>query len=156
MFEFNATFIIAMFSFVVFIMIMNAILYKPVLKVINERQTYIDDNLNAAQNSKTKAKSILDDKECRLNEASAKSKQIVSSRVLEENEKAKCLTESAKAESLQSINSAKKALQNEEIQTAEALVPNIKALAENISAKILGETTSTENVDYDYINKVLK
>ena len=58
MFEFNATFIIAMFSFVVFIMIMNAILYKPVLKVINERQTYIDDNLNAAQNSKTKAKSI--------------------------------------------------------------------------------------------------
>ena len=156
MFEFNATFLIAMFSFVVFIMIMNAILYKPILKVINERQTYIDDNHNAAQNSKTKTKNILDDKENRLNEASAKSKHIVSSKVQEENEKAKVLTESAKRESLQSILSAKETLHNEERQTADALVSNIKELAENISAKILGETTSIENVDYDYINKVLR
>ena len=156
MFEFNATFLIAMFSFVVFIMIMNAILYKPIQKVINERQTYIDDNHNAAQNSKTKAKSILDDKESRLNEASAKSKHIVSSRVQEENNRAKGLTESAKAKSLQSISSAKEALRNEEIQTADMLVSNIKDLAENISSKILGESTSIENVDYDYINKVLR
>ena len=46
MFEFNATFLVAMISFVVFIIIMNAILYKPILSIIEERQAYIDKNNN--------------------------------------------------------------------------------------------------------------
>ena len=156
MFEFNATFLIAMISFVVFIIIMNAILYKPILSIISERQSYIDGNLNAAQNSKTKAKNILDEKTQRLNEASAKSKHIIASRVQKENDDAKNLTDKAKADSQLSINSAKASLHNEEIETTNALKDNVKSLAENISSKILGENIAIDNVDYELISKVLK
>ena len=38
MMEFNATFLIAMLSFVVFIMIMNAIFYNPILSIIRKRE----------------------------------------------------------------------------------------------------------------------
>ena len=41
MLEFNATFIAAMFSFVVFIFVMNAIFYEPVLSVLKKRDDYI-------------------------------------------------------------------------------------------------------------------
>lgn len=156
MFEFNATFLIAMISFVVFIIIMNAILYKPILSIIAQRQNYIDDNNSAAQNSKKQAQSILDDREQQINNAFAKSKEIVSSRVLKENETAKNLTDKAKAESLNSINAGKAILQKEELQTSNALKTNVKELAEKISSKILGENITIDNVDYNYIDKVLK
>ena len=44
MIEFNATFLIAMLSFVVFILIMNAIFYQPVLNIIRKRDDYINSN----------------------------------------------------------------------------------------------------------------
>ena len=44
MVEFNATFLIAMLSFVVFIMIMNAIFYNPILDIMRKREEYINSN----------------------------------------------------------------------------------------------------------------
>ncbi len=156
MFEFNATFLIAMISFVVFIIIMNAILYKPILSIISKRENYIDENLNAAKNSKEKAQGILDEKETKLAESSLQSRQIISGRVQQENDKAKRLTEEAKTTTQKNIASAKENLRNEEVQTTNSLSGNIKELAESISEKILGEKTSIDNVDYELISKVLK
>lgn len=44
MIEFNATFIAAMLSFVVFMFIMNAIFYNPILNIIRKRESYIEKN----------------------------------------------------------------------------------------------------------------
>ena len=99
---------------------------------------------------------ILDDKEKRLNEASAKSKKIISERVQKENENSTAITEKTKAESLADISSAKDELLNESIQTTEVLKTNIKDLAEKISEKILGENFAIENFDNEIIDKVLK
>ena len=49
MFEFNATLIVAMFSFVVFMFIMNAIFYRPILNIIRKRENYVNDNYEAAK-----------------------------------------------------------------------------------------------------------
>ncbi len=49
MIEFNATFIVSIVSFVVFIFIMNLIFYKPVLSIIRKREEYIIDNNNEAK-----------------------------------------------------------------------------------------------------------
>lgn len=156
MFEFNATFLVAMISFVVFIIIMNAILYKPILSIIEERQAYIDKNNNDAIDSKNKIQNILDDKEKRLNDANIESKKIISERVQKENENSTVITEKTKAESLADISSAKDELLNESIQTTEVLKTNIKDLAEKISEKILGENFAIENFDNEIIDKVLK
>ena len=156
MFEFNATFLVAMISFVVFIVIMNAILYKPILSVIEERKKYIDANNNSATESKNKIQNILDDKEKRLNEASIQAKKIISDRVEKENNNALNITEKAKAESIADITSAKDELSKEANETKEILKSNIKDLAENISYKILGENFVIENVDNEMIDKVLK
>ena len=49
MFEFNATMIVAMFSFIVFMFLMDAIFYKPVLNIIKKRESYINSNYNRSQ-----------------------------------------------------------------------------------------------------------
>ena len=156
MLEFNATFIIAMISFVIFIFIMNWIFYKPILGIIEERQKFIDDNYNDAQNSKNKADSLLQEKDDRLNKTLIESRKIVSDKINEANEKSQSLTNQAKQTSKNKIDEAKKHLSEEENQTTEALKSNVKDIAENISSKILGENFHIDNVDYDIVNKVLK
>ena len=156
MFEFNATFLIAMVSFVLFIIIMNKVLYEPILSVINERQDYIDKNNNAALDSKNMSKSILDDKEKKLNDAAIASKKLISERVIQENNTSAKLTEDARIKSLSDIDSAKKDLQHEVEQTNEALKNNVKDLAENISSKILGENITIDTVDDELIDRELK
>lgn len=156
MFEFNATFLIAMVSFVLFIIIMNKVLYEPILSVINERQDYIDKNNNAALDSKNMSKSILDDKEKKLNDAAIASKKLISERVIQENNTSAKLTEDARIKSLSDIDSAKKDLQHEVEQTKEALKNNVKDLAENISSKILGENITIDTVDDELIDRELK
>ena len=49
MIEFNATFIVAMISFVVFIFIMNIIFYRPILLIIKKREEYLESNYNEAK-----------------------------------------------------------------------------------------------------------
>lgn len=62
MLEFNATFLVSMISFIVFIIIMNAIFYKPILGVIEEREKFINDHYNDAKILKTKLKACLSKK----------------------------------------------------------------------------------------------
>ena len=155
MLEFNATFIVSMVSFIIFIMIMNTIFYKPIFRVINERQNFIDEHNNDAENSREQAKDLLIQKENRLNRALSESKKIVSDKVLATNCEAKAITEKAKAETAEKIQTAKENIKVQELNTSGALKNNIKDLAEVISSKILGENVIIENIDNDEINKVL-
>lgn len=156
MLEFNATFIVSMISFIIFIIIMNQIFYKPILKAINERKSFIDGNYDDAKHSKEQADSILIQKDERLNQTLNETKKIVSDKVNEANEAALSMTGKAKENSQNSIDEAKTSLHNEELETTNALKNNVKDLAENISSKILGTNTKIENIDHDFVNKVLK
>lgn len=155
MLEFNATFIVSMVSFIIFIMIMNTIFYKPIFKIINERQNFIDEHNNDAKNSREQAKDLLTQKENRLNRALSESKKIVSDKVLATNCEAKAITEKAKAETAEKIQTAKENIKVQELNTSGALKNNIKDLAEVISSKILGENVTIDNIDNDEIHKVL-
>ena len=54
--EFNATFLIAAISFVVFTIIMNAIFYKPLQKIVDERQKFTEDTNAEAKANKHEQK----------------------------------------------------------------------------------------------------
>ena len=85
----------------------------------------------------------------------SESKKIVSDKVLATNCEAKAITEKAKAETAEKIQTAKENIKVQELNTSGALKNNIKDLAEVISSKILGENVIIENIDNDEINKVL-
>ena len=58
MIEFNATFLVAMLSFVVFIMIMNAIFYRPILNIMRKRDEYINSNYEEAKELSEQAEKL--------------------------------------------------------------------------------------------------
>ena len=59
MLEFDATAIVIAISFIVFMLIMNAIFYKPLLKLQDEREDYIENNKQQAQNYQNEAQGLL-------------------------------------------------------------------------------------------------
>ena len=58
MIEFNATFLVAMLSFVVFIMVMNAIFYRPILNIMRKRDEYINSNYDEAKELSEQAEKL--------------------------------------------------------------------------------------------------
>ena len=73
--EFNATFIVAFISFVIFIIIMNYILYKPINGIVEKRKNIIDENYSLAQKNSEKSKAILQDRLDKLDNARSRAKE---------------------------------------------------------------------------------
>ena len=61
--EFNATFLVSAISFIVFTFIMNAIFYKPLTSIIEERENFINKAIDDAKNSENIASNLLKNKE---------------------------------------------------------------------------------------------
>lgn len=153
--EFNATFLVSAISFLVFTFIMNLIFYKPLEKIINERQSLIDGNYAEAENSKKTATTIRSERERKLGDTLKESKKIISDKVNEANNNSKTLTGEAKTYSAEQINSAKSNLNDEALKTSEEMKLRVKDLAEILSAKVLGTHTTITNNDTDLINRIL-
>ena len=79
--EFNATFLISAISFILFTLIMNKIFYKPLERVMDERQKFIDDTKSDAEKSNLKAQAIINDREERLTKSAADSKKLVADKI---------------------------------------------------------------------------
>lgn len=152
MLQFNATFLVAMFSFILFIIIMDRILYKPISKIVNEREDFINKNYKEAQENTAETERIHKDREQKLLKSKADSRKIISEKVDAARKEAKMRTEAAVHKSREEITRAKENLNAEEVKTQEKLQSSVPALAEAITEKLLGQKFSIDNSEL--INKV--
>lgn len=136
--EFNATFLVSIISFVLFTLIMNKIFYRPLGKIITERQNFLDKAYSDAKISNDKADAINKDRDEKLQNSLNNSKQVIAQSTTEANNSASELTQNAKQNSKERIISAKNELQREEKMLDDSLEPHIKTLAYKIASKIMG------------------
>ncbi len=146
--EFNATIIVSAVSFIVFIIIMNTILYRPILRIIDERNGFIDSNIEESNSLKEKAKAILQEKEARIKEAHKAAKNTVAQGVESSKNSSSQSVSEAIAASREKIEAEKLRLAQEEGGAKEALKANVFDLAKGISEKLLGQ--EVHNFEYDH------
>ena len=150
--EFNATFLVSIVSFLLFVGIMNKIFYIPLTDVIAKRNDLLDANYSDAKKFDDDARAILTDRDNRLGEADTKSRKLISDRIESENSKGKALTDEASKKSAQDIKSRKAALEQEKEAAAPVLNSKVIGLAESIASKVMGmdvkipETVSLDGV----------
>ena len=137
--EFNATFIVSMVSFILFTILMNKILYRPITQIVEEREKLINDNLQDAEISKTKAEEIYAGKEKRLNDVALENKRLMSEKLAEVNTQAKNQTTEAKKNSIDSINTAKSEIAQKTATLEDEMNARVDEFANGITAKILGD-----------------
>lgn len=75
--EFDGTFIFALISFIIFVLMMNIILYKPITKIMDERQKFYDKNKNTADLSKQGTDEVLKNKEAEILSAKLEASNIL-------------------------------------------------------------------------------
>ena len=156
MLEFNATFLIAMFSFVVFIFIMNAIFYNPILRIIRQREDYVNSNYEDAKRFDASAKEFTDTRSAKLEQTQKECRhdirQIVSVAHSKANDKISVARENTK----NIIREKKEALMNVG-DNLKATVKDtvVRDLASKITSKLLGQDVSLNDFDSETINKVM-
>jgi len=153
--EFNATFLISAISFVVFTFIMNAIFYKPLTEIIEEREKFINKTLDDAKNSQNIAQELLKNKEETLCKTAEETRQILSTATEDANSKGNELTLEAKRQAQYKIDEAKNNINSETEFTYSELKTRVKELAEDIASKILKEEIHITEVNNELIDRIL-
>ncbi|DAB26521.1 TPA: hypothetical protein CPT85_01350 [Candidatus Gastranaerophilales bacterium HUM_21] len=154
--EINATILVSAISFIVFIFIMNKILYKPVLEIMEKRQNYIDANKNEADEHHKKAQQLLVDKDARVAEAQRTSRDIVASKAdAIKEEKSKVLNDT-KDSVTSYFSEQKQNLAHQKDEAAANMKYDVADLANRLTTKLMGEGIAFEPVGEQEVEEVMK
>ena len=154
--EINATILVSAISFIVFIFIMNKILYKPVLEIMEKRQNYIDASKNEADEHHKKAQQLLVDKDARVAEAQRTSRDIVASKAdAIKEEKSKVLNDT-KDSVTSYFSEQKQNLAHQKDEAAANMKHDVADLANRLTTKLMGEGIAFEPVGEQEVEEVMK
>ena len=154
--EFNGTFLVAFISFIVFTIIMNLILYKPISDIVAKRKKYIDSNYGEAQDNSDKSQAIYADRENQLSKAKNTAIENVTKKTKAANAQKDEQTAVAKNEAQKFIDDTRVYYLNATRDAKNYLRTEIVTLAQAISNKFLSAEEHIENVDEDIINNILQ
>lgn len=136
--EFNATFLVSMFSFIVFVFLMNRLFYAPITKIINEREMLMASNYNDAQEMSDKANGLIKERDEKLSAAETSARKTIAESIQEFNAKSKETISDAAEKSSSEIANKKLELKQEYSEAQAVLNLQIESLAEAVAEKVLG------------------
>lgn len=77
MLEINGTLIAVVINFIILIYVLQYFLYKPVMKVLEDRKSYIDRTLSESEAKMTAASSFIEDGREAINKANLSAKNVI-------------------------------------------------------------------------------
>ncbi len=153
--EINATILVSTISFICFIFIMNAILYKPVMEIMAKRQSYIDDNKQDAAENHKKANILIEDKNTRVADAQRKSRDIVASKAdAIKEEKSKIINDVKQNTSLY-FDEQKQSLAVQKDELSHQMKGDVADLANRLTTKLMGVGVSFQPLNEQDLDRVI-
>lgn len=153
--EFNATFLVTIISFIVFVFLMNKILYAPVLNIMEERNNFVNGNYNSANENDAKSEELINQKEEKLSDAKneARGKYIEALNGYK-NKKSEMVAE-AQNSAKDELEQAKADLQRLSDDVKNGLKASMTDLANDIVEKVIGYRSDVNGFDDNAVNEVL-
>jgi F-type H+-transporting ATPase subunit b len=138
--QLNFTLFIQLANFLILLLILNAILYKPILAKIRERDARIQGDRDKAAHLEQK----VTDQEKRHQEELAKARQIASEEkknlMAEAKKKEVDILSGARAESTKIVDDMKASIRDQAEQARKTLKAEMAPLANSITEKLLGRS----------------
>lgn len=138
MLELNKWFFVLLINFLILLYILNIILFKPILKILKERDASIKDNLNAAKEMEQKREEAIARMNQELLEARVKAKEIFEGIRKEGLEKQRALIEDANRQALELIEKAKGEIRVEAEKARQKLRADVDKFSDEIVRKLVG------------------
>ncbi len=151
--EFDATFLIAVISFVVFTVIMNKIFYAPILKIMQERQNIVEDNYRSAKDTKAETEKKKDYHTQELENTRDEARLKVSSATKEFKQAHSKEISEYKETVFGKVSEERENLKNSAIEAKEVLKDNIVDIAKEISSVLLGNDINSVSINKSQIKE---
>ena len=153
--EFNGTFLATIITFLVFVYVMNRILYAPILGIMEERENFINGNYKIAEENNAKSDALTEERKEKLDNAKNSARENYletienyktqkSDTVSEAQDSSKNDVDKANAELADLSNDVKNGLKN-----------YMNDLANDIVEKVIGYRSSSQGFDDAKVNEIL-
>lgn len=137
LFDFNATLPLMMIQFLMLMFILNALFYKPVACVLDERADYIRNSLTTASTYLVKANELTEKYEKALTESRKQAQSIISNAQKEAQNIVAENIQQAQQEAENLVNEASEQLNIQKEQVLKTLEDQVDILSDKIKAKLL-------------------
>ncbi|GAB6065538.1 ATP synthase F0 subunit B [Aquifex pyrophilus] len=135
----NATLLVQLVIFVIFMLILNNIYVKPYMDIIESRENLIRKNLSEAEKLRNEAKSYLGEATRILEEAKKEADAIIENSRKEAEQEARSIIEKAERETEEEIKKAVEEIRKSLEEEKKKLEKSVVDIAKTIVKKILRE-----------------
>ena len=153
--EFNGTFLVTIITFIVFVLLMNKVLYAPILNIMEERKNFIDANYKSAENNEAKITSIKEEKESLLADTKETAKDKYNEKLSDYKNKRAEIVSEAQNSAQEELEKSKIELLNLSNEVKEELKGSMTNLANDIVEKIVGYRSEIQEFDNQKVDEIL-
>lgn len=134
----NTTVVIQIAIILVLMFLLNTLLFKPMMRVLNERRARTVGRRERAAQAVSQAETIMKDYQTRISEARTEADKVRVELVRQgEAERAK-ITDAASAEAEKTVTEVKAKVAAESVSARQALKAEVDAIARSMAEKIVG------------------
>nr|QUE29179.1 AtpG [Erythrotrichia welwitschii] len=137
LFDFNATLPLMVLQFLVLMTLLNAIFYKPIAQVLDDREEYVRSSLSKASDDLLKADELVSQYEQDLADARKSAQQIISIAKKDAQEVVSKRLQEAQKEAETLVSAASEQLNEQKKNALQSLESQVDALSDQIKAKLL-------------------
>ena len=153
--DFNGTFLAVIITFILFVFVMNKILYAPILGIMEERRKVIDSNYKDAKDNDKKSEELTAEKEGELNTAKNNAREKYLSAIDEFRQERQSKIESAQVSEKQELERSNDELAHLSDEVKNGLKNSMTDLATDIVEKVIGYRSEVKDFDNSVVDSVL-
>ena len=139
LFDFNATLPLMAIQFILLTVVLTFVFYKPVSKVIDEREAYINGNLTTASEKLIKADELYSQYDEQLKTARVNAQTVIAQSEKEAKDIVAAEINDARQDAAKLIERTNKDLEVQKTQALEQLETQVDELSQLIKEKLLGK-----------------
>jgi F-type H+-transporting ATPase subunit b len=139
LFDFNATLPLMALQFILLTVVLTFIFFKPVSKVIDERETYINGNLTTASEKLIKADELYNEYDEQLKTARVNAQAIIAKSEKEAKDVVAVEIDQARQDAAKLIEKTNKDLEDQKSLALQQLETQVDELSQLIKEKLIGK-----------------
>jgi len=151
----NATLLAQVFDFIILLIFLRVVAYKPLTKVLSERQKHIADSISAAEQERQQAEQLRAELEAELRRAREQAQDIIQKAAKAGEEQAAAIIENAKNEAKRIKDAALVDIQRERDKAVAELREQAATLAILVAGKII-EQKLDDQIQHQMVQDFVK
>ena len=153
--EFNGTFLATIITFILFVFVMNKVLYAPILGIMEERKSFIDSNYKDAKDNDAKSAELVAEKEEKLSDAKEEARGKYIAAVDDYKAQKAEVIANAQSTAQAELEASRIELENVSNEVKNGLKSSMNDLANDIVEKVIGYRSDVEGFDDNLVDGVL-